>query len=217
MGRRSGGLYCVVLLLIAGLLTGCAGPKDRGDVSNRPTPAVLAPAEGQAQGPFDDYVPGVRNFGFVSADVWRGAKPTPAGLQYLTKMGVKTIIDLQMDDESEDVPQGVKYVPIRTSLWRADKIDVPAVLQAIESSPKPIFIHCLQGRDRCGLAVAAYRIEQGMSASDAIRELEQFGVNFVYNGAIKRRIKEIYEEHSQCGISPAEREKSAEQLVDQNR
>jgi protein tyrosine phosphatase (PTP) superfamily phosphohydrolase (DUF442 family) len=181
----------VVLLLACVASYGCAAPNDTVADAERPTPVVLAPAPQRAEGPFHDYVPGIRNFGFVSTDVWRGGKPSKAGLKHLAAMGVKTVIDLQMDDESADVPEGVKYVPIRVTLWAAEKLDVPAVLKALKESPKPVYIHCLQGRDRCGLAVAAYRLENGMSADEAIRELEQFGVNFVYNGTLKRRIREL--------------------------
>src|SRR5438309_1501206 len=95
-------------------------------------------------------VPGVGNFGEVTPEIWRGAKPTREGMQWLAERGVKTIIDLQMIDESADVPQGVRYVPIRVSMWECDCVDVAAVTRAIDESPKPVFIHCLAGRDRTG-------------------------------------------------------------------
>jgi tyrosine-protein phosphatase SIW14 len=184
----------VSIALVAGTGAGCAGPRSRVSDAERPTPAVLKPLSHKAEGPFDDHVPGIKNFGFVSADVWRGAKPSREGLRHLAAMGVKTIIDLQMDDESADVPECVKYVPIRVTLWAADKVNVAKVLETLKDCPKPVFIHCLQGRDRCGLAVAAYRLDQGMSGDEAIRELEQFGVNFVYNGPIKKRIRQLEKE-----------------------
>ena len=136
-------------------------------------------------------VPGVQNFGQVTPDVWRGSKPNKKGMQWLAQRGVKTIIDLQMDDESADVPAGVKYVPIRASLWNCDQVDVAAVTRAIDESPKPLYIHCLVGRDRTGLAVAAWQVSHGMSADDAIAGMEKFGSNPWFDGAIRRRIRQL--------------------------
>src|SRR5436305_4144728 len=80
---------------------------------------------------------GVSNFGEVSPEIWRGGKPTREGMHWLADRGVKTVIDLQMEDESADIPRGVRYVPIRVSMMRCDCVDVSAVMRAIEESPKP--------------------------------------------------------------------------------
>ncbi len=133
---------------------------------------------------------GVQNFAEVSPEIWRGGKPTEAGMRWLASRGVRTIVDLQMDDESGDLPPGVMYVPIRVSLWRCDKVDVDAVLNAIDTSPKPVFIHCLRGRDRTGLAVAAYRLRQGMPVEQIIAEMESFGTS-IFTNPIKGRIREL--------------------------
>jgi protein tyrosine phosphatase (PTP) superfamily phosphohydrolase (DUF442 family) len=148
---------------------------------------VLAPSP-EPQRPLDGYVPGVANFGFVTTDVWRGAEPTSGGFRTLAAMGVRTVIDLQEYDQSAKLPPGVRYVPLRVSGWHADEVDTDAVLRAIAESPKPVFIHCHQGRDRTGLAVAAYRLSQGMSTADAIRELRRFRVNFWWRSPIEKRI-----------------------------
>src|SRR5437773_2159602 len=129
-------------------------------------------------------VPGIKNFGKVSADVWRGGKPDRQGMQTLAEMGVKTIIDLQMDDESLDVPPGVRYIPLRVSMWQCDRVDCEAVLKAIAESPKPVFIHCLLGRDRTGLAIAAWRLTQGVVLEKVMTELDAYGVNIVWSSAI---------------------------------
>jgi protein tyrosine phosphatase (PTP) superfamily phosphohydrolase (DUF442 family) len=141
---------------------------------------------------------GVDNFGQVSPDVWRGGKPSRQGMQWLADRGVKTIIDLQMDDESADVPSGVKYIPLRVSLWNCDQVDVAAVTRAIDQSPKPVFIHCLIGRDRTGLAIAAWQMSHGTTAEQAIANMEQFGINPWWNAAIKRRIRELQPQEEQA-------------------
>jgi protein tyrosine phosphatase (PTP) superfamily phosphohydrolase (DUF442 family) len=137
-------------------------------------------------------IPGIQNFGKVSPEIWRGAKPTDEGLQTLSQMGVKTIIDLQMDDESPHIPPGINYIPLRCSLWQCDKLDCEAVVKAIDDSPKPLFIHCLQGRDRAGLAIAAWRLKHGTPLNDVLAELDSFGINPVWAGPIKSRIRQLY-------------------------
>lgn len=141
--------------------------------------------------PHPDLPVGVDNFGIVTAELWRGAKPTRDGMRSLAEMGVQTVIDLQEQDESGDIPAGVRYVPIRTSRWHADRVDTAAVLQAIAESPKPVFIHCEQGRDRTGLAVAAYRIAHGMDPDAAVAELVGFHVNLWWRSPIEKRIRAL--------------------------
>src|SRR5258706_15120063 len=65
-------------------------------------------------------VAGVSNFGQVTPEIWRGGKPTREGMRWLADRGVKTIIDLQMEDESADVPAGVRDGAIRVALWGWD-------------------------------------------------------------------------------------------------
>lgn len=143
------------------------------------------------QRPIEGAIPGVENFGLVSRDVWRGGEPSAQGLQTLAALGVKTVIDLRESDESADIPPGVRYVRLPVSAWHADEVNTDRVLAAISASPKPVFIHCQQGRDRTGLAIAAYRLSTGMSAADACQELRNFHVNPWWETPIERRIDEL--------------------------
>jgi hypothetical protein len=186
----------VALLLIA--TGGCirhAPPPATMPATRAIYPIVVVPPV-EPQKPMDNYIPGVRNFGFISADVWRGAKPSPVGFTILKGMGIRTVIDLQELDESKDIPEGVLYVPLRTSQWKASEVDTAAVLRAIEKSPKPVYIHCLEGRDRTGVAIAAYRLSRGMKVTDAIAELNNFRVNFWWRGPMERRIRQIASERA---------------------
>jgi protein tyrosine phosphatase (PTP) superfamily phosphohydrolase (DUF442 family) len=177
-----------LILLACALAAGCAshsgGPRDYQKIVLHPPKSV----KDGPQHPIDGLIPGVDDFGLISNDVWRGSEPTAEGFRTLASLGVKTVIDLREGDESDSIPQGVRYVHLPTSAWHADTDNVKAVLDAIASSPKPVFIHCHQGRDRTGLAVAAYRLWQHMSAKDACRELRSFRVNPWWAGSIEQRI-----------------------------
>lgn len=176
---------CLVLLLAAcSVASGCVTRQPphadltvRVEPSSRPSALTV--------------VPGVQNFGVFTDDVWRGARPTTAGLRALADLGVKTVIDLQELDASADVPPGLRYVPLRVSGWHADQVDTAAVLKAIDENPKPVFIHCLEGRDRTGLAVGAYRLSRGMPMADVTAELQCYGVHFWWKGPIERRLRQI--------------------------
>src|SRR5688572_11326061 len=148
----------VVAALAAFVLTGCASQSSTSTTPPPPALALLPTTQpAQSQHPLDGYVPGLVNFGFVTPDLWRGALPSPEAFKALAHMGVRTVIDLQERDQSAYVPAGVLYKPMRISEWRAHRVDTAAVLRAIAECPKPVFIHCYRGRDRTGLAVAAYR------------------------------------------------------------
>jgi protein tyrosine phosphatase (PTP) superfamily phosphohydrolase (DUF442 family) len=178
----------IVALLCAYALiafTGCASH----DVSKTATAA--GPVSAPSHTPMDNYVRGVPNFGFVTDQVWRGGMPTDEGFKTLAAMGVRTVIDLQEDDRSADIPPGVRYVPCRVSGWLADRVDTEAVLRAIEQCPKPVFIHCRLGRDRTGLAVAAYRLSQGMTATGAIDEARRFRMQVWWRSSIARQIRRL--------------------------
>jgi protein tyrosine phosphatase (PTP) superfamily phosphohydrolase (DUF442 family) len=177
-------LIQILLLLVFG---GCA-QRPTWRVTQKTTFRIPDSVRPGPQEPIEGAIPGVENFGMVSKDVWRGGKPSAEGLHTLAALGVKTVIDLREADESADIPHGVRYVRLPVSAWQADQVDVEQVLKMIAASPKPVFIHCHQGRDRTGLAIAAYRLSLGMSAADACRELRNFQVNPWWDAPIERRI-----------------------------
>lgn len=148
-------------------------------------------AQMSPQNPCDPEIPGLPNFGFVTPDVWRGGAPTAAGLQTLAKLGLKTVIDLREDGSPDVPPPGVRIVHLPVSAWRADLVPAQHLLAVIAANPKPVFIHCLQGRDRTGLAIAEYRLAMGMSAKDACRELRSFQINPWWQLPIERRIYQL--------------------------
>src|SRR5260370_4885420 len=61
---------------------------------------------------------GIKNFYQVDEHVYRGAQPTDEGFQYLSQIGVKTVIDLRETDERSKAEEaavaaaGMKYVNV---------------------------------------------------------------------------------------------------------
>lgn len=104
------------------------------------------------------------NFAVVSPGVYRGGRPDQAGVAQLAKLGVRTIVDLEDDDEAIAAERGwaaaagIAFIsqPMN-GLETPDDGQVNRTLAAIDDG-KPVFVHCMQGKDRTGLIIALYRV-----------------------------------------------------------
>ena len=109
---------------------------------------------------------GIRNFGRVDHTLLRGAQPDEPAMASLQRLGVRTIINLRLPDdtwpgeEASARAHGLGYVsePL-PGLSAPDDAQVAQVLALIASSPPPIFIHCEHGSDRTGTIIACYRMQ----------------------------------------------------------
>lgn len=126
-------------------------------------------------------VAGVQNFGKVTDLFYRGGKVTPAGVESLAAMGVRTIIDLR-DDESPGEPEacernGVKYFKFPMSGHETpDSKTVDRILALVENAEAPVYVHCSAGKHRAGTIAALYRTRvQGWPMERAWKEQQSYG------------------------------------------
>jgi len=105
----------------------------------------------------------IKNFGQMDERFFRGAQPKENDYQQLAALGIKTVIDLQIDTkdyEKRDVEAlGMKYVNIPmsdTSYPEQAKIDEFLKLVNDPATGK-FFVHCAGGRHRTGVMGAVYR------------------------------------------------------------
>ena len=116
---------------------------------------------------FAGSAPGIKNFDQVDAHVYRGGQPSAEGFQYLSKVGVKTIIDLRESggraraEERVVTGDGMRYVNVpMTGLTPPTESEISRILALLEDSTSgPVFVHCLRGADRTGAVIAAYHID----------------------------------------------------------
>jgi tyrosine-protein phosphatase SIW14 len=131
------------------------------------------------------------NFGVVSPVLVRGAQPKPGGLEYLKKMGVKTIVNLR--DGKGDIEAerkiadklGLRFVSIPMSVFKtARKDQIDKFLTTVKTPEnQPVYVHCRQGQDRCGTMVAAYRVaEESWTAQVAYQEMLKYGFHPIFIG-----------------------------------
>ena len=153
--------------------------------------------------PCDDCLPGVANFTKVSEKLWRGTQPDthdPEEFRKLAKAGVRTVINLRHDHDDFAQLEGtdIAYVWIPMRAWRPQEEDLVLFLAALRrafADPQrwPVLVHCAEGKDRTGYAIATYRIvEEQWDADSAIQEMFDFHYNPIWfgNPAFLRRVSE---------------------------
>jgi protein tyrosine phosphatase (PTP) superfamily phosphohydrolase (DUF442 family) len=123
------------------------------------------------------------NFGEVEDTLWRGARPTDKGLEQLAAKGVKTIVNLENDKKAVEhegawaTAHGIRFVSIPLSVIlppKGEKIDQWLAL-ANDPAARPLYFHCMQGRDRTGTAAFTYRVSHDHWKFDqAYSEMKSF-------------------------------------------
>ncbi len=134
-----------------------------------------------------DGVPGVPNFHQVDDHIYRGAQPTAEGFAGLSKLGVKTVIDLRRGNEHRQSEQetvehaGMRYIHVPLNGYEppSDQ-DIAKLLGMLDdSSGWPVFVHCKRGADRTGTVIACYRIEHDHWANQkALEEAKIHGMSW---------------------------------------
>jgi protein tyrosine phosphatase (PTP) superfamily phosphohydrolase (DUF442 family) len=126
--------------------------------------------------------PGISNFFQVTTNLYRGARPTAAGMTHLKALGIKIVVNLRAfhSDQDEVAGAGLKSVRFETKPWHAEEEDVVGFLRVVaDTNNLPVFVHCQRGADRTGLMCAMYRIVVcGWSKPEAIDEMKKGGFDF---------------------------------------
>lgn len=124
----------------------------------------------------------IRRFRKVSDELYRGSAPSPKDLIILKRLGVKKIVSLDrtsgMRINRAAKLLGFKHIMLPIDIGKKSTLinflshDIPKLFD----DGGPTFVHCAEGKDRTGLAVAMYRCEeQGWSCGKAIKEAKSLG------------------------------------------
>jgi len=140
----------------------------------------------------------IPRFHMMADGVFRGGQPDKKGFAFLKRQGVKTIINLRMENDEEAIVKqlGMNYIQIAIDdpkPW--SKIPDQAITKYFEvlNDPAnyPVFFHCRRGADRTGALAALYRIaKQGWDARKAYDEARDIGLRWWYS-AIKDQVFEF--------------------------
>lgn len=151
----------------------------------------------------------IENFGQVNENYYRGAQPRPENFAQLKKLGIKTVIDLRRDSESE-APEwarnaGMQYFNIPMKASRPATEEQTNYFLKLVNDPNnwPVYVHCKGGRHRTGALTAIYRItHDGWTADQAYEEMKKYDFNQGFFGgppAQKKYVYSFYERHGTAG------------------
>jgi protein tyrosine phosphatase (PTP) superfamily phosphohydrolase (DUF442 family) len=123
----------------------------------------------------------IGNFGKINDSYYRGAQPKGNDYKDLAAIGVKTVIDLQIDGPSNEAGfvqnAGMKFYRIGMTTSKAPTQAQIAQFFDIVNNPanQPVYVHCAGGRHRTGTMTALYRMTNDKwTAAQAYQEMQQY-------------------------------------------
>jgi protein tyrosine/serine phosphatase len=161
----------------------------------------------------------VPRFSIVAEGLYRGGQPTTSGFQFLKEKGVKTIINLRAEDNTESqIVQtlGMNYVQIPVDEVRPwtqlSRASIAKYFELVNNPANyPIFFHCKRGADRTGAFAALYRIAvQGWDARKAYGEARDIGMRW-YFGGLRSQIYQFHPPNNVAELQPAMKGVKAEE------
>jgi hypothetical protein len=131
----------------------------------------------------------IARFAVVDEGLSRGARPSFAAIDSLARHGYHTVVSF-IHDPAESVrvcSRGMRYVeiPMVATVFGAA---VPTDHEldrffgaVLDSSGRPVYMHCMHGKDRTGAMAALYRVEvSGWKNAKATAEMDSMGFNGLY-------------------------------------
>jgi len=139
---------------------------------------------------------GIRNGRIVDDKLLRGGDVTPEGIDGLAARGVIRVICFKniKQDSAEEIAIQKRYVESAGMLFTHipmnsqgkvgydDGAKVPDILALIARTNGRVFVGCHKGSDRTGVVVACYRIMNGWTADQALKEMKSYGASWMHYG-----------------------------------
>lgn len=127
----------------------------------------------------------------VDENYVRGSQPLRGGIGTLTRLGIKTVVDLRsIYDHTDEVmvsaeTAGLAYEWMPTSVWNPPTDEeANRFLSVVTDTAKgPFFVFCADGLNRIGEMTAIYRVARSKwSVEKALEEADELGFNpYYYN------------------------------------
>ena len=132
------------------------------------------------------YANTIPEFHIVNEGIMRGGRPQLGDLKALKAQGVKTIINIDDVDPSQEraeaIKLGLNFIADPMSSFNKPKdAQVNKILNLLQNKKlMPIFIHCKHGQDRTGMIMGLYRFRvDKWSSRKAYSEMKQYGFHSI--------------------------------------
>jgi uncharacterized protein (TIGR01244 family) len=136
-------------------------------------------------------------------DLTVGAQPTTQEISQLAREGFKTVINLRVENEQEgqlspmeegqtvrDAGMEYLHIPVIGNQIREGQVD--EFTNAVESLPKPIYVHCAKGK-RAGLFSTMHcAVKDGLSGKQTLARAKETGIE-IDDANLERFVKEYVE------------------------
>lgn len=157
-----------LLNLLLLIIVGCAAPKMVAD---------HRPAEWSQKVEWQ----GFDNIYKINEEVYRSEQPHADAMKTLDANEITSVLNLRRVRNDRGEAKGTDlvlyHVPINT--WRMSYEDLVKAMVVLQTSRKPIVVHCLHGSDRTGCVIAAYRmVHDGWTKEEALKELVEGGYGY---------------------------------------
>lgn len=125
----------------------------------------------------------------------RGSEQDAKGFAALKAQGVKTVVNLRLEDDSEkSVVQGLGMQSVWLPAYDQgvpSRAEVSAFLKVVnDPTNQPVYVHCQQGVGRTGIMSACFRIaHDGYTPDQAIAEARQMGMKSSDQGAVHPAVR----------------------------
>jgi protein tyrosine/serine phosphatase len=182
------------LILSSALLAACsAAPSESEEENGQDTAEIAALPKPPAS---------LQNFRTVRPGLYRGGHPDGAGLDYLKRIGVKRVVNLEVGDFIEAFPwdisgevDGAKarglteyrypmsaFEPALSSRFDREMNAIVALLKTA-TPQNPVYVHCKHGQDRTGLVIGLERVlDEGWAPQRAFDEMVRIGFHTQFLG-----------------------------------
>eukprot|EP00048_Salpingoeca_helianthica_P009419 m.135195 g.135195 ORF g.135195 m.135195 type:complete len:225 (-) comp14864_c5_seq2:322-996(-) len=136
-----------------------------------------------------DIIPPFR-FGIIEQDLYRSAQPTPRNYDFLRSLRLRTVvaflpsIDPQFSRFASENNISVVHIPVERSfeVITLRHGDVASFLDKLEPVRLPMLVHCFDGAQTTGLAVACLRRQQQLAMAFIAAEFRRFIRDFTIQG-----------------------------------